>query len=183
MAKTTGVKLDKAGWATLRGLAEQGKTDEWLEAEFGVPANTIRQHRWADRKRGKPWLTPKFKQEQEEAERLKKSMKNLKNDGLKKQTEEPENQTETALQIVSPGEIAQLKEQVPGIIAKGVSELLLAALPTMPPPKDWSEFKTLHSIFRDSAGLNQSSGGIAIQFNGMDWSSSKKMEKPIVLDV
>lgn len=173
--------LSKDEWKTLRELAESGKDDQWLSDEFGISCNTIRQKRFADKRRGKPWLTPKEVEKKAAIDRIEKAYSNLKN-GEKPKTDDEEGGEKTGLEKVSPSELAHIRDHIPGVIAKQFGSLLLASLPTLPPPKDITEFNVYHNIFRKAASLD-GAGGVAIQINnnGMQWSSSKEVEKPIVL--
>jgi hypothetical protein len=168
-------KLSKEQWASLRKKAEAGESDASLEAEFGILANAIRQKRFADKRRGDPWITPKEIDLEHAKKALERHFKGLTNAGKKGDVGEE-------LAPVSSAELASIREDTPAKLAKWASGMLLASLGLIRPPTNVTELKTLSNFFRENAGLNQQGGGINIAIgSGMNWSSQGQAEKPIVV--
>lgn len=157
-----GKKLTKGEWAQVRELAEGGKSDSWLEDEFGVDKNTIRQRRFADKQKGDPWLTPKEMEIRARQEALARMFQNKSNGGT------GEGETSEVL-TVSESELSQLREETPGIIAKKTAELLLGSFPILQLPRTIPEFKALFSVFMQAAGLDKQQGPTVNI--GMAWGS------------
>lgn len=167
--------LTQSEWDEVAKAAECGMSDDDLAAEFGIPKNTIRQRRFADKKKGKPWLTPKELSLAAEIEELKAKSK-VAGNGLTSLTDGP-----SALGIAS-AKLAKLKEEAPLFIAERVFELIQNSLNggLLTAPKSWKELSSATSILGAQIGQNKSAApNVTI---GMKWGSKPPTgEGPIVV--
>lgn len=61
----------KVSWDEIRKCSEMGMSDGDIAEEYGITSNAIIKHRYDDKRRGKPWITPKEIKLQAEIERAK----------------------------------------------------------------------------------------------------------------
>lgn len=167
--------LTPEDWHELRQAAQGGMSDSDLALTYNISKNTIKQKRWADKKRGDTWLTPKEVRIASEIEEVKRKNRTTEN-GLTNLTGET-----SALATLS-SKLAKMKEEAPVYIAEKVLDLIKKGLDgnLIPAPKSAKDLSTLAGVFGNMVGINKG-GGMVIQVGGAAWNSSQAHEKPVIV--